>query len=151
MSKEHPADPRRRWSAQEREAFDQLLPLVHVELLKVAMTLIRTDRRDHRFEASALVQASLIRLSQRHVAQWRSRIDFYRWSTSLMRHTLIEHARSQRMAGVTQGIDNAPSRIGLALMAVDDALRKLEHLEAQVGFAVTSPMPPPRHDDTPSR
>src|ERR1700743_120680 len=29
-------DPRRRWSAEERESLDGLLPLIHVELLKAA-------------------------------------------------------------------------------------------------------------------
>ena len=150
-SKDPAADPRRRWSAQEREAFDRLLPLAHVELMKVALTLIRGDGQDHHFEASALAQASLIRLSQRYVAQWRSRVDFYRWASGVMRQVLVDHARSRRTAGVTLGVDNEPSQIGLALMAVDDALRKLERLEAQIGFADTSPMPPPRHEDAPSR
>ena len=137
---------RRHWSAQEREAFDRLQPLMQAELLQVALTLIRGKPQEHRREASALAQAALIRLSQRYVAQWHSRVDFYRWAAGVMRHVLIDHARAQRAAGPAPGIDDEPSQIGLALMAIDDALRQLERLEAQVGFADTTPMPPPSAD-----
>ena len=119
---------------------------MRLELQKVAETLIKGRQPTHRLETSALVQAALIRLSQRYVAQWHSRIDFYRWAAGVMRNALIDHARSLRAAGAAPGLDDEPSQIGLALMAIDDALRQLERLEAQVGFADTSPIPPPSAD-----
>jgi hypothetical protein len=144
-------DFRRRWSADEREALDSLLPAIHIELMEVAMALVQCDQHDQRFEASGLAQAALIRLSQRYGEQLRSRVEFFRWAASVMRHVLVDHARWQRAAGAVQSDDADASQIGLALLAVDDALRRLERMETQQPDFVATPPMPPRRSGGPSR
>ncbi len=136
-------DPRRRWSAEERESLDRLLPVIHVELLKVAAVLVQLDQYDERLEASGLVQAALIRLAQRHGAQWRSRVEFFRWTATIMRHVLVNHFDPHRRGGAASHQDVDVRQVGLALLSVDDALRKLEQMERMhEDFLATTPMPP---------
>lgn len=141
-------DPRRRWSAEERESLDGLLPLIHVELLKAATVLVQLDQYDKRLEAAGLVQAALIRLAQRHGKQWHSRVEFFRWTATIMRHVLVSHFDPNRPGAAASGEAVDVRQVGLALLSVDDALRKLEQMERMHDdFLATAPVPPrPRSD-----
>lgn len=134
------AGARRRWSEDERESLESLLPVIHVELLKVAMALLQRSN-DERYEAAGLVRAALIRLSHRHGGKWRSRIEFFRWTAAILRHALVDHARSQRLSADCE-VDADPARqVGAALLAVDSALRNLEATEQfHEEFVATSPL-----------
>ncbi len=134
------AGARRRWSEDERESLESLLPVIHVELLKVTSALLQRSN-DERYEAAALVRAALIRLSHRHGDKWRSRVEFFRWTAAILRHALVDHARSQRLA-VDIDVEEDPTRqVGVALLAVDSALRNLESTEQiHEEFVATSPL-----------
>ena len=136
-----------RWSKGEREALDVLLPLVYEELRKLARSLVRGERQDNTLQATGLVHETFIRLSQRRTAHWGSRGEFFGWAAKVMRHVLVDHARSHRTAkrggdavhvslddseaGLPPSPPHATDEAWSDLVALDDALKRLELLDAQ--------------------
>ena len=75
---------------------DQLWELVYPELRKRAAYLVRNERSDHTLSATAVVNEAFVRLSSRMAHEWEDRSHFYNVASSIMRHVLIDHARSHR-------------------------------------------------------
>lgn len=50
------------WSDGDRSALDQLIPLVHAELLQRARQYMRRERADHTLESAALVNEAYLRM-----------------------------------------------------------------------------------------
>lgn len=77
---------------------DQLWELVYPELRKRAAYLVRNERSDHTLSATAVVNEAFVRLSTRMAHEWEDRSHFYNVASGIMRHVLIDHARSHRAA-----------------------------------------------------
>jgi len=75
---------------------DQLWALVYPELRRRAGGLIRNERSDHTLSATAVVNEAFVRLSTRMAHEWEDRSHFYNVASGIMRHVLIDHARSHR-------------------------------------------------------
>lgn len=133
-----------RWVAGESAALDQLLPVIYEELRSVARSLVRRESADNTLQATGLVHETFIRLSRRQTAHWRTRGEFFAWAAKVMRHVLIDHARARRRAKRGGGVahvcvdeyaDGLPASCGdrdwLELMALDEALKRLERLDVQ--------------------
>jgi RNA polymerase sigma factor (TIGR02999 family) len=75
---------------------DQLWELVYPELRRRAGGLIRNERSDHTLSATAVVNEAFVRLSTRMAHEWEDRSHFYNVASGIMRHVLIDHARSHR-------------------------------------------------------
>lgn len=140
------------WAQGEAAALDQLLPLVYDELRQLARRHLRRERDNHTLDGTGLVHEAFIRLSQHGPMRWKTRAHFYGWASSLMRHILIDYARSRqavkRGAGVVpQSLEvlqaDTPDHQGLQLiepdsehrltdlLALDQALTRLERLDTQ--------------------
>jgi len=140
------------WSQGDGAALDQLLPLVYDELRHLARRHLRHERENHTLEGTGLVHEAFIRLSQQVPLRWESRAHFYGWASALMRHILIDHARSRQAAKrgagmVVQSLDALQDATGgqggvqiaepdseaelMDLLALDHALQRLEQLDAQ--------------------
>ncbi len=77
---------------------DRLWELVYPELRRRAGQLVRGERVDHTLSATAVVNEAYVRLSSRMAHEWEDRSHFYAVASGIMRHVLIDHARSHRAA-----------------------------------------------------
>lgn len=122
----------------QRESLDELLPFVYDELRGLAKKYLSRERTNHTLQPTALVHEAYLRLLGQKEIEWQNRAHFFGVSARLMREILIEHARMksrQKRGGEfkTQiALDDAVSfsnRKELDVVAVDDALSKLEKLD----------------------
>jgi RNA polymerase sigma factor (TIGR02999 family) len=128
-----------RWRAGDREALDALLPLVYEELRRVARARLRNERGDHTLQTTALIHEAYLRLANGAPAQVNDHCHFISLSSGLMRQILVDHARAhlaaKRRGGcrVALAEDVAISEPGgeVDVLAVDDALTRLSHLDLQ--------------------
>lgn len=85
-----------RWRSGDREAFDQIVPLVYGELREVARRALRRERPDHTLSATALVNEAYLRLlDQRRIAA-QDRGGFLSVAACTMRRLLVDYARSRK-------------------------------------------------------
>jgi len=85
-----------RVAGDDTSTADQLWELVYPELRRRAGGLIRNERSDHTLSATAVVNEAFVRLSTRMAHEWEDRSHFYNVASGIMRHVLIDHARSHR-------------------------------------------------------
>jgi RNA polymerase sigma factor (TIGR02999 family) len=134
----------RAWRSGSEAALDQLVPLVHHELRQIARRHLRRERRDHSMQATALVNEAYLRLVDLDRADFRDRSHFFAMAARVMRRVLVDHARARRSwkrggsaIRVTLVDDIAPAgRNGQDLVALDDALKVLEHIAERKGQVV---------------
>ena len=119
------------WRVGSPAALDELLPLVYVELRRLAHRYVRGERPGATLNTSALVNELYLRLVDSSRVQWRDRAHFFAVSAQLMRRILVDTARtrhSHKREGVRIPLDDAlnfyEKRSG-GLVALDDALNAL--------------------------
>ena len=81
-------------SRGNQDAADALVPLVYQELKRLARGYMRRERADHTLQATALVHEAYLKLVHQKAINWQSRSHFFGIAAQLMRHILIDHARS---------------------------------------------------------
>jgi RNA polymerase sigma factor (TIGR02999 family) len=120
-------------------AAGQLLPLVYKELRRLAATKLAQEKPGQTLQATALVHEAYIRLVDVDQAQhWDSRGHFFAAAAEAMRRILVDSARrrhARKRGGDCQRIDlpelAEPASAALDLVALDEALQKLEALHPQ--------------------
>jgi len=117
----------------DRQAAEQLLPLVYDELRGLAARKLAQESPGHTLQATALVHEAYLRLvGDSPDRQWESRGHFFAAAAQAMRHILVEAARRkarQKRGGGLVRIDlikdlPAPDSDD-NLLALDDALNRL--------------------------
>jgi RNA polymerase sigma factor (TIGR02999 family) len=97
----NPANPRlahevttllKAWGAGEQEALDQLIPLVHAELRRLARRYLQKERRGQTLQPTALVNEVYLRLVDLRRVRWQDRAHFFAMSARLMRRILVNIA-----------------------------------------------------------
>ena len=129
------------WSKGDRDALEQLTPLVHAELRRIARRQMSRERPGHTLQATALINEAYLRLAGREGFEWHDRLHFYAVCAQVMRHILIDHARARaRDKRGGEAVRVSLADVGLAaaersadLLALDEALRALEEVDAQKG------------------
>ena len=127
------------WSKGDRSALNKLAPLVHTELRRIARRQMNQERVGHTLQATALVNEAYLKLAGQKEFQWQDRAHFYAVCAQVMRHILIDHARShardKRGGGAVQvSLDEAAlvaEETVVDFIALDDALRALEAFDSQ--------------------
>jgi RNA polymerase sigma factor (TIGR02999 family) len=127
----------RAWSAGNQTALDQLIPVVHGELKRIARRYMARERQGHTLQPSALVNEAFLRLVDVHGVPWQDRAHFFALSAQMMRRILVNYALA-RGAGKRGGavrhvsLDDAmvvtPSRDS-ELVELDAALQSLAKLD----------------------
>jgi RNA polymerase sigma factor (TIGR02999 family) len=124
------------WSGGEREALNELVPIVQKELRGLAAAYLRRERRDHTLQPTALVHEAYLRLVNQTQVQCRNRAQFFAIAANLMRQILVDHARqhfaAKRGGGNKVALDEAAAvtqRQGVDILALDEALGKLALLD----------------------
>ena len=125
-----------KWSESDREALEQLTPVIYNELHRIARRYMNRERSDHTLQASAPVNEADVRLINRKTARWENRAHFFGVSAQLMRRILVDFARQRpRFGGQTAphiSIDeNLTVGMGQGddLVALDNALSSLAKID----------------------
>lgn len=130
----------------DRDAFDQLFPLVYNELHRAAERERRRWQGDETLNTTALVHEAYLRLVDQSVPQWQDRAHFLAVASMAMRQILISYAKRRSAAkrgGGTRPVPLHQIEAALkgngepaeardeALVALDDSLRRLESLDSR--------------------
>jgi RNA polymerase sigma factor (TIGR02999 family) len=121
------------WRGGEEAAIEQLLPLVHGELRRLARRHMAGESPGHVLQATALVNEVYIRLVDIRRVQWQDRAHFFAMAARLMRRVLVDSARArknQKRGGALHRVTLDPnlpvaSDTPEDVIAIDEALRAL--------------------------
>jgi RNA polymerase sigma factor (TIGR02999 family) len=86
------------WSNGDQDALNRLMPLVYEELHRLASRYLRHERVGHTLQTTALVHEAYLKLVDQKKANWQSRIQFFAAAAKVMRHVLVDYARSRQAA-----------------------------------------------------
>src|SRR5215207_9639525 len=128
------------WSGGNREALDELLPLVYDELHRQAARYLRRERPGHTLQTTALIHEAYLRLIDQRDVRWQSRTHFFAIAAQMMRRVLVDYARAKHRE--KRGGDDvrlpleaatlvASDEQSVDLMALDEALTRLAALDEQ--------------------
>jgi len=134
----------RAWADGDATAFEQLVPLVHRELHKLARHFMAAEGAGHSLQPTALLNEAYLRLIGGAQVEWRDRAHFFATSARLMRRILVDVARSKRylkrgggapMASLDDAAEVAVYRAP-DLVALDLALEALAETDSRKGQVV---------------
>jgi RNA polymerase sigma factor (TIGR02999 family) len=83
----------RAWSEGDRAALNELEPLVHAELRRIADSYLRRERDGYEMQPTELINEAYGRLLQAEQINWEGRTHFYGVAASVMRRLLVDRAR----------------------------------------------------------
>jgi len=126
------------WRSGDKNAIDQLLPLVYDELRRVARRHLRGERQEHTLQTTALIHEVYLKLVRQDQGAAFDRHHFVALTSNLMREILVDYARrriAQKRDGgcritLTDDVALVDTR-EVDVLAVDRALGKLARLDEQ--------------------
>lgn len=127
------------WNNGNKEALDQLIPLVYNELHEMASKRLRRERANHTLQTTAIVNEVYLRLVKWDSVSWQNRAHFFAVAAQLMRNILVDYARKQ-LAGkrvnpqLKISFDALTEQINtkdVNLIALDDVLSSLALIDSQ--------------------
>jgi RNA polymerase sigma factor (TIGR02999 family) len=80
-------------SSGDRNAIQQLMPLVYDELRAIAANRLKQERSDHTLQPTALVHEAFLRLADQTRVNWQGKAHFCAVAATMMRRILVDHAR----------------------------------------------------------
>lgn len=127
------------WGKGDQEALNQLMPLVYHELHRLASRHLRHERPGHTLQTTALVHEAYLKLVDQRNMTWQNRVQFFAASAQVMRHILVDHARSRK--ALKRGGENLRFSLDEAkvsaeendadLLSLTDALNSLAIIDPQ--------------------
>lgn len=134
----------RRWSQGEREAAEEMLPLVYGKLRSIAEKYFQSERREHTLQPTALVHDVYLELMELSRVRFENRMHFYGLAACLMRRALVDHSRqraSEKRGGDRERVplEEAESLAKVRprdLVALDDAMEHLARIDPQKALIV---------------
>lgn len=120
------------WSAGDKQAFDQLAPLVDPELKKIAQAYMRNERPGHILQTTALVNEALLKLMREKEIDYENRKHFYGFVARRMRQILVDYARKQPKPGGRVDMAEAERQLSeksAELILLERALSKLASID----------------------
>lgn len=148
------------WTAGDQRAVNELVPLVYAELRRIAQAHLRRERPNHTLQRTVLVHEAFLRLVDQNNVQWQSKAHFLGLASQLMRRILVDHARARLSGKRGQGAQHLsydeaighgdfedlggdpeallamPDQPNVDLVALDDALQRLQAMDEQQGRIV---------------
>lgn len=85
------------WQAGDDAALQQLMPLVHDELQRIARGQMRGEAASHTLQATALVNEAFMRLADVRI-DFNDSAHFIAMASKTMRRVLVDHARKKKSA-----------------------------------------------------
>lgn len=125
------------WSNGDQTALDNLMPIVYDELHQMAKRYMKRQDSDHTMQTTELIHEAYLKLAGNKETEWKNRAHFFGVAAQVMRHILVDHARSknsQRRGGDKQRITLAENQFvsnerADEIVALDDALTRLAELD----------------------
>jgi RNA polymerase sigma factor (TIGR02999 family) len=134
----------RRWSQGDREALDELVPLMYAQLRQLAHQRLRRESANRSVNTTGLVHDAYLKLVGVQSPQFRDRAHFLAMASRVMRRLLVDQARARRAA--KRGGAAVPAELDEALhvsdsqaesfVSLDEALKRLEALDPRQGQIV---------------
>jgi RNA polymerase sigma factor (TIGR02999 family) len=130
----------RKWGDGDREALDELMPLVYDELHRQAARYLRRENNDHTLQTTALIHEAYIKLINQRNTDWQNRAHFFAIAAQAMRRILVDHARTKHRDkrggnAVKLPLDEAMAEVrdeqSIDLIALDEALTRLAAIDEQ--------------------
>ena len=132
-----------RWSAGDGDALEELTPIIHAELHKIAHRYMNRERDGHTLQTTALVNEAYMRLSDWKSAKFENRAHFFGVSAQLMRRILVDFARKRPKVDDKQvfhvSLDEAfevTSGKDADIVALDEALTELAKFDERKATVV---------------
>jgi RNA polymerase sigma factor (TIGR02999 family) len=127
------------WSDGDQSALKTLTPLVHEELHRLAHHYMKAERPGNTLQTTALVNEAYLKLIDQKRVKFENRTQFFALAATLMRHILVDHARSRqylKRGGGAQrvSLDKALIVAGGSdedLVALDEALVRLAAIDVR--------------------
>lgn len=124
------------WQQGDHDALNRLMPLVYDELHRIASRLMRSERRGHTLQATALVHEAYARLVASDAAAG-DRVHFMSLVARVMRRVLVDHARARgrakrgggRPAVTLAEVEAVAPGATDRLLDIDEALDRLKALD----------------------
>jgi RNA polymerase sigma factor (TIGR02999 family) len=133
----------RAWADGDASALEQLVPLVHRELHKLARHFMAAEHSGHSLQPTALLNEAYLRLVGGAPVEWQDRSHFYATTARLMRRILVDIARRKRYQkrgggtptvpledAMAVGVERAPDFVALDLAL--QALAQIDHRKSLV-------------------
>jgi RNA polymerase sigma factor (TIGR02999 family) len=124
------------WSDGDESALDQLAPLIHSELHRLAHHYMSRERPGHLLQTSALINEAYVRLIDWKNVRWQNRAHFFGVAAQLMRRILVDFAREKqyqkRGGGTLQVSLNQATAVvqrSADFVALDEALTALGEVD----------------------
>lgn len=123
-----------RWRSGDREAVEQILPLLYTELREVARRALRRERPNHTLSATEVVHEAYLRLLDQRQIGAKDRTELLSIAANTMRRLLVDYARTRKRQKRGNGEEALPlEEIDLLvndqqaeeLLALDLALERL--------------------------
>jgi RNA polymerase sigma factor (TIGR02999 family) len=126
------------WGNGDQAALEDLEPLVHNELRRLAKRYMAGERSGHILQTTALVNEAWLRLIDWQNAEWKNRAHFFGLAAQIMRRILVDFARArhrEKRGGKAMLVSlseaaNVAHEQPADLIALDDALNTLEKLDS---------------------
>src|SRR5437763_12114597 len=90
-----------------RDALDELLPVVYSELRRLAHSYLGRERNGITLQTTALVHEAYLKLIDQHSVDFRNKSQFFALSAQAMRRILLDNARKRN--AVKHGSDGKVS------------------------------------------
>jgi RNA polymerase sigma factor (TIGR02999 family) len=127
------------WSAGDRSALDELIPLVYGDLRRLAHRRMAGERENRTLQTTALVHEAYVRLVDSNDATWNDRAHFFAVCARVMRNILVDMARRDRARKRGGDLRFVELDEGMAasvgpnvdLVALDDALSALNAFDTR--------------------
>jgi RNA polymerase sigma-70 factor (ECF subfamily) len=125
------------WSKGDRAALDQLLPLVHDDLRRLARQRLYSLAPGSSMPATALVNEAYLRLVDAGEVDYRNRAHFFAICATLMRQIVIDQARTrsrEKRGGDWRRISIEDSDVPApdndeSMLALDEAMNRLASVD----------------------
>lgn len=126
--------------AGDKEAVNQLLPMVYDEMKKIAHQKLRFERRGHTLDTTALVHEAYFKLIDHEQVKWQSRTHFLGVAAMAMKRILINYAERRNaikrggnysqadmeMDELKHHAENMSETTAKEILALEEALKKMK-------------------------
>lgn len=125
-------------NAGEKQAVEELVPLVYNELRKLAAHYLKSEREGHTLQPTALVHEAFLKLVEQETA-WQNRNHFFAMAANLMRRILVDYARAykaEKRGGAMEKVSLEDAFVFVKekpseMLALDEALQELAKIDAR--------------------
>jgi RNA polymerase sigma factor (TIGR02999 family) len=135
------------WHDGNKEALDQLIPIVYDDLRVLAARQLAREWRHNRLETTVVVNEAYLKLFRQRNVDWQNRSHFFAIAAQIMRRILVDHARRElrekhgggavhvELGVATMKSEAVPLDV-VEAMALDRALQQLEAVDPDLARLV---------------